>query len=840
LPSLLQTRLPGCLIPAYWAVTSTNWDTLINTRNAYPNVPVAVVLNIAGGVGSGGGAGTSVISAWTTLISRLTSSNIIVLGFVDTNGAADSEATVQARMDSWKTLYPAIDGVFFENMGIQTTNQTYYTNLANYAKNTKGFLTVGGNCKVAANVVADTWHSQTVPIDTFIVFDGEGLDVIDTSYSKYSALNNNQLGYISYGVPAIDTSWNSQITQYLGWIYYTTGTGTTPYNSFPTYFQDFISNLDTIGGGTTTGGGGGVGGTGLANDKFGIRKMYHTKTGGEEFFTNQDNILADASSGGRVQNYDGEGITKEADGSHQATGGSNGDLRLELWSPAYPDLDQRLAAAWRNVEVTIYTKYISQDGRNPPYHAQLYAKGGSHSTSRPCEGAAYKFRLSRTGNTTSYDKEICHASYAGNTNVQTTPGLSGGYGNGQWHGFKAVQYVTPENTVKLETYTDINCSDANGNLVIRNNWQLVNSRTDSGGWAADSAYSTDCSGCGRSSASEIMTGPYTVTNSSSVNYRRNMCAYRTDGVTSRFRYFSAREIDPTKPVTGDEQPSGGGGQISNDQFGIAKIYPTITNGYEWFMNMTGTSPNTDTTKFRMDTLGLSKNADGSFKFANSSPSMQVFQRNGYNATTTATSAANHSVIASRGYMQDASDLRNVECTIYVRLNNTPVTGGFQWITRGGRHLEPPPNCEGSALRGYLYDNGETLCSKEQWHSSFASATRGVGVGSLLGRWVGFKFIVATKTVSGTIVTNQQIWIDNLNNNQWTKIDERTDAGGWGNQGGTCQGAPDQLISWGGPIVAFDWNSFTDVDFKNMSVREIDPNAVPAGAPPGGNTSLCGS
>jgi len=840
LPSLLQTRLPGCLIPAYWVVDSTRWDTLINTRNAYPEVPIAVVLNVTGGAGGAGGAGSTVNNVWTTLINRLVSSNIIVLGYVDTNVATDSEATVQARMDSWKNLYPAIDGVMFDNMGTQTTFQTYYTNLANYAKTTKGFQTVAGNCKIAATVVETTWHSQTVPIDTFVVFDGEGLDPVDTSYSKYSALNNNQLAVTAFGVPAQDTAWNSQMAQYIGWIYVTTGTGTTPYNSFPSFFNDFISSLNSIAGGTGSGGGG----TGTVNDVFGIRKMYHTKTGGEEFFTNQNDLLADASSGGRIQNFEGENIAKQSDGSYQSNGGNdNGDLRLEIWSPAYSNLDQRLNATWLNAEVTIYSKWLSQDGRNPPYAWQLYAKGGHHSSTRHCEGCAYKFRVNRTANNTSYDKEICHSSYAGNTNVVTTSGISGGFGNGHWHGLKAVQYNV-SNGVRLETYVDTECSDSNGNLVIRNNWRMVNSRVDSGGWAADSRYSTDCSGCGHSSSEEILDGPYAVQDSGSSNYRRNICAYRTDGSTTRFRYFSAREIDPTKPVTGDEVPDPGGGggtpTTGNDQFGILKIYPTIANGYEWFMTMTGTTPNVDTTKFKMNTAALTKNADGSFKYATTGPDMFVYQRNGYNPTTTANNATNHATVAANGFMQSVTDWHNVEATIYVRLNNTPTEGGFQWITRGGRHLEPSPNCEGSALRGYLFSNGQTLCGKEQWHSSFGSASRGVGIGSLLGKWVGLKFVVTTKTLSGTVVTNQQIWTDSNNNNTWTKIDERTDAGGWGNQGGICNGAADQLISWGGPIVEFDWDAFTDVDFKNMSVREIDPNAVPAGAPPGGNTSLCGS
>lgn len=856
MPSLLQTRLPGCLIPAYWAVDSTRWDTLINTKNAYPQVPIAVVLNIAGNPGGGGGAGNTTLSAWTTLIGRLTSSNIIVLGYVDTNSGNDTEATVQGRIDSWKTLYSTIDGIFFDNMGVQTTQQTYYTNLANYAK-TK-FVTVAGNCKVAATVVETAWSNQTVPIDTFIVFDGEGLDPVDSSYSKYNALNNNQLAVIAFGVPAQDTAWNSQMAQYIGWIYVTTGTGTTPYNSLPTYFANFISDLNTIAGGVGTGATPTAAATGgTAVDKWGIQKKYFTKNGGEEYFMNMDDFTSEFASGGRIQNFEGENVVKQSDGSYQSNGGSEGDLRLEIWSPKYSDINQRKAACWLNVEQTIYQKTTSVGTSADPHPKcahQFYMKGGHHTSARHCEGCAYKFRWwnvekeSSGSNynvhrgSVSFDKEICHSAYAGDFG-KTINNFNGDFGNGDWHGSKAVQYDIVENGntyVKLELYADISCSDGNGNLVIRNNWKLLSSYIDRGSNTDAASPFSDCSGCGRTDT-QVLNEPFFVTDTGSINYGRNICAYRTDKVTTRFKYWSTREIDPTKPVTADTTGGGGGGTpLVNDQFGIAMIYPTITNGYTWFMNMAGTTPNTDTTKFTMGTSGLSKNADGSFKVINTSHNLFVYQRTGYNPTTTANAAPNHSIIANRGYMQDVNDWRNVECTIQVRLNNTPTAGSFQWLTRGGRHLEPVPNCEGSSIRAYLFDNGETICSKEQWHSSFASEVRGIGIGSLLGKWIGYKFVVITKNVSGTLVTNQQIWVDAFNNNQWTKIDERTDAGGWGDQGGTCQGAPDQLISWGGPIVAFTWNSFTDIDFKNMSVREIDPNAVPAGAPPGGNSSLCGS
>lgn len=56
-------------------------------------------------------------------------------------------------------------------------------------------------------------------------------------------------------------------------------------------------------------------------------------------------------------------------------------------------------------------------------------------------------------------------------------------------------------------------------------------------------------------------------------------------------------------------------------------------------------------------------------------------------------------------------------------------------------------------------------------------------------------------------------------------------GGWkaGSTNSSCKnpltGAPrtiDEIIRWGGPYATFRWDNATDVDFKWLSVREIQP------------------
>lgn len=815
--SLLQSRI-GILAQTYYAVSATAWDTIISAKNANPDCPIAVVVNIANG------AGTSTNSSWNTLINRLRTAGIIVLGWVDTNFATIAESTVQAAIDSWASFYPQIDGIFFQSMSNQTTNQTYYDNLHNYVRFTKGLSTTCGN----ARTTVPTGFLNGGTTDVVIVWDNSGLDPVDSTYSQYNTMENNTLGVSAFAAPTLNTTWIDQMSQYVGWVFMTSdsGSGAAPYDTLPSYFTTMVEHVGTLGSGT------GGGGTSTA-DPFGVNKIYHTKQGGEEFFTNQNDILADASSGGRIQNFEGENITHESDGSHESNGGdNNGDLRLEIWSPAYSNQTQRLAAAWRNVEVTIYFKYLAQDGRNPSYVCQLYGKGGHHTSSRPCEGCAYKFRLNRTANNTSYDKEICHSSYAGNSNATTVSGLSGGFGNGNWHGFKAIQY-TEGSTVVLKTYVDTNCSDSNGNLIVHNNWRQVNTRTDTGGWAADSAFG-DCNGCGRN-ADDILTGPYTVADSGSANFNRNICAYRTDGVTTRFRYYSAREIDPALLVA--DNPGGGGTPGPDetiDPFGVKKLYPTATNGYENYMP---TTPAVDTPNWAaIPSAGITSNADGSFRMVSNGESvthgtqvrMSMFQRNGYVSATAQANAQNHAQLHSQEWMQDANDFKNVEITAYYKINNAGTgTGNFEFTARGGRHVEPQPNAEGTALRAHLSVSGNLQFLKEQYHSSAVSDPVITGVtSSLVGRWVGMKYVVANKVIDGTLVTKQEFWLDSNANNTWTKVGERVDAGGWGANGGQYGGAPDQLISWGGPAVIFWWTAFTSVDFKWLSVRELNPALIP--------------
>jgi hypothetical protein len=254
-----------------------------------------------------------------------------------------------------------------------------------------------------------------------------------------------------------------------------------------------------------------------------------------------------------------------------------------------------------------------------------------------------------------------------------------------------------------------------------------------------------------------------------------------------------------------------------DKFGVRKILPTKTGGQEWYMNM-----NSPTSDSRSDPPPMTKNSDGSWRVTDTQVRYGVFTSSGYDQDKITT--LNHASLAQKGYMQSSNDWKNFEITGYVKVISGSSGENFAWYGRGGRHTGDgyPEGCEGSAYKGDLYYDGRTRFAKEQWHVSYVFSPHKQPMGSIEDKLVGFKTMIWNTIQNGNTVVKMQIWLDKNNNNNWVKVDERIDSGGWGNEGGECGGASSQKITWGGPIATFRWDGATDVDIKNFSVREILP------------------
>jgi hypothetical protein len=202
----------------------------------------------------------------------------------------------------------------------------------------------------------------------------------------------------------------------------------------------------------------------------------------------------------------------------------------------------------------------------------------------------------------------------------------------------------------------------------------------------------------------------------------------------------------------------------------------------------------------------------------------VFTSSGYHPDQITT--LDQAKLAAKGYMQSPNDWKNVEMTGQVKFNSGDSSDSWTWYGRGGRHTGDgyPDGCEGTAYKGDLFYKGPVRFAKEQWHVHYVFTSSKSTTASSVGKFVGFKYMMYNLVQNGKTVVKLELWVDPDLNNNWQKVDDFVDTGGFGDAGGECGGASDQIITWGGPIATFRWDAATSVSIKNLSVREIQPPA----------------
>jgi hypothetical protein len=267
-----------------------------------------------------------------------------------------------------------------------------------------------------------------------------------------------------------------------------------------------------------------------------------------------------------------------------------------------------------------------------------------------------------------------------------------------------------------------------------------------------------------------------------------------------------------------------------DPFGIRMIYPTKAGGEVWFMNIANpiSDPRTNPPSMtRIIDPPFCTDMSPCWRVTSTQVRYNVFTSSGYNPSQITT--LDHSELEQKGYMQSPNDWKNVEMTGYVRVvtDNTD-SENFAWYARGGRHTGSgaPEGCEGSSIKGDLFYNGNVRFAKEQWHVSYVFRPTTTATTDIEDRWVGFKTMMWNTIQSGGRFMQMELWLDRnldgLQNGPWERVYQTSDTGGFGDEGGECGGAPDQIITWGGPIATFRWDGATDVHIKWFSVREIQP------------------
>jgi hypothetical protein len=262
---------------------------------------------------------------------------------------------------------------------------------------------------------------------------------------------------------------------------------------------------------------------------------------------------------------------------------------------------------------------------------------------------------------------------------------------------------------------------------------------------------------------------------------------------------------------------------------VGMIFQTKIGGEEWFMD-----PDKLKEDKRFDAnANLTKNPDGASWSVDSKEQtrLNVWTKGSGNfREKSGMDTYNQNIIEARGFWYRASDWKNTEITGYFKLNEY-VKDEYSTYMRSVWHNRTHNGCGGSDYKLKLHFDGFVSLDKEEWHVRYTDQPKPQwmpehkridGLGNLTNKWIGLKNIVYNIEQNGTFYPKMEMWIDQNNSNIWKKVHEYVDRGGWGSTMNRCEGAPDQPITWGSPVATFRWDGTASVDFRNLSVREIQP------------------
>jgi hypothetical protein len=264
-----------------------------------------------------------------------------------------------------------------------------------------------------------------------------------------------------------------------------------------------------------------------------------------------------------------------------------------------------------------------------------------------------------------------------------------------------------------------------------------------------------------------------------------------------------------------------------DEFGIRKIYPTNTNSdcaERWLLgigNWEARAPGWD---------GSRSNDNGFLQLKVRKGDGQIRYNVRAIPNSTSVGETDQSKLRNRGFMGMQKDWKNVEMTIYAKINQAEgkKNGGkhFELLCRGGpKHTDSKP-CEGTALHANLYVNGRVKLEKELSHTEGYAGNdpqKNNVTENLMQRWIGMKGIFYNMNNGNVKI---ELWLDKDANSDLGEkpvLEFEDNGSNWkikNNKNNECNGSKTERITWGGPVVIFRWDNLIDVDLKKVSVREI--------------------
>ena len=271
--------------------------------------------------------------------------------------------------------------------------------------------------------------------------------------------------------------------------------------------------------------------------------------------------------------------------------------------------------------------------------------------------------------------------------------------------------------------------------------------------------------------------------------------------------------------------------MADDIFGIWMAYgPSRRNNQTWFYS------NLDTDSRLIlnipdDEFGSITPIENGFKSLGTTR-LSIGTSTRYSQTQT---TQNHDLCQAQGFMMNRNDFRDMEITGRLLFVNAGQDAKFSIYGRSGDIAIP---CEATGYGVELTPDGKVTCAVRQWFPGgvteldHANATSG----DIEAKEITFKLCIYNNPTDTNV--NIELWIDEFNNNQFRSICSITDTGK-GIFGERCGTNPNQVITWGGPLVIFEMSgedtetdeldeegnpitNKTEINITHLSVREIDP------------------
>ncbi|HVY39565.1 MAG TPA: CIA30 family protein [Polyangia bacterium] len=225
-----STGANGTIIPLYTYPTDASWDAVVAAKQAHPTVPVLAVINPSNG------PGPSASASYTAGITKLTAAGVKVIGYVHTSWGGRSAAELQTEMQQYRTWYPGVTGIFFDEMANAAGHESYYSSLSANAK-TAGFdVTIG-------NPGADTAQSYVGSVDVILIYENAGVPPVTEVAGWHAAHDRSNFGVIPYGVSSLDTAFVAAARPTVGSVYLQNATMPHPWSSVPPYLSDLLGAL---------------------------------------------------------------------------------------------------------------------------------------------------------------------------------------------------------------------------------------------------------------------------------------------------------------------------------------------------------------------------------------------------------------------------------------------------------------------------------------------------------------------------------------------------------------------------------------------------------------------